>query len=293
MSTYQIPLVNGAYDYDVETENELEHFHRLYFEFTVLPVAGTLTVQIQYPGSANWVAVPELTGVALTALLGVPFVAPLGRIRFTVAGVSGGSGLKAHLYSSANWFGIGMPDELFIGIRAMTTQNYVEANVKNGVQWEVSTLNTAFPTSAQPPVDYVVLTGAKPIAIKGRVFTCTGLGLTTTIYADPVYTGGVNVPYFNLNFRNPAVGLAQIIGGPTLAVSSVGTQKSTPRHLVGSSQPGVSALATHGQEIVGLENILAPNTAYLFRTASLDTEVQIVSSYNTWYEGDLDLPRPA
>ena len=174
------------------------------------------------------------------------------------------------------------PEGLFTGLRAMTVQSYVEANVKNGVQHEGSTLLTL---TAGAKNDTILLTGALPISLKGRFISYTGDGVQGDIFEAPTYTGGTDTPYQNPNAINPVVGLAKIIVGAS--VTDDGVLKFASAYSIGNqSNQGKGSSAS----VLGNERILKPNTAYLLRLTSLDTSTQQVSSFLTWYEGELDLP---
>jgi hypothetical protein len=290
MSTFTIPLQNGPYEYDVPAADEGAPFHRLYLGVSVAPSAGLLAVQIQFPGSDVWVAVPELGAIDLSQVAGVvsvAFTAPLGRIRFVVSGTVGGSGLVAHLHSAQNWFGNGMPDELFTGMRAMTIQGYTEANVKNGVQFEVSSYIPALPSLAS--VVTLFRTGDKPVAVKARIVGFDGAGVTARVYKNPTYSGGTPVTTFNLSDINPQASTVEVLAGAT--VTNLGTEFGAPSYMIGSTAPGNQTLGSFG--VAGQERDLAPNRVYALELTSTDaTDAQRVGAYLSWYEGGLDLPRP-
>lgn len=177
-----------------------------------------------------------------------------------------------------------LPSGLFAGLRAITTQSYTEANAKNGVEHEGSTLLIALAGTASN--DTVFLTGSLPVSIKQRTISYSGVGVSSFIYEAPTYTGGSPVEYQNASAINPVAGLSQIIVGST--VTSDGDLVFAPNHLLGSaSQTGKGDIFA----IPGSEKLLKPNTAYLLRITSLDSQAQNVSSFLSWYEGELDLPR--
>lgn len=177
------------------------------------------------------------------------------------------------------------PEGLYEGMRAITVQSYVEANSKLGTQHEGSTLLIGVPAGADN--NTIFLTGDKPVALKGRVVSYTGNGVSTFIYEAPTYSGGTEADYQNATRINPVVGESQIIVGAT--ITSDGTLAFAPEHLIGNqSNQGKGVTGT----VVGREKILKPNTAYLLRLTSLDTQPQDITSLLTWYEGELDLPRP-
>lgn len=174
---------------------------------------------------------------------------------------------------------------VFVGTQAMTVQSFVEANCKNGTQFELATADTAFAAGATR--DFVVITGSNPILIKNRVFQFTGGQITTAIYRDPVYTGGTPAPYYNLSDINPMVGETQILGLPT--VTNVGVQIAPSVVILGNvPQTGQAQVATNAENSPpGLERVLRPNTTYLFRTVNTSAATMAYSTKSTWYEGPL------
>lgn len=176
------------------------------------------------------------------------------------------------------------PSEIYEGTRAVTMQGYVEANIKLGVQFEGSTLLTIGGSASN---DTIFLTGSKPVSLKGRKISYDGNGVTAEVYANPTYTGGSPAAYQNANNKNSEVGESQIIVGAN--ITDAGTLAFSPIHSLGNS-----GFFGGGSQVPGIESerILAPNTAYLLRLTNLDTGAQQVASHLSWYEGELDLPRP-
>jgi len=180
-----------------------------------------------------------------------------------------------------------LPEGISTGFRAVTTQSYVEANVKNGAQWEVGLYDPVFPSLAVN--DVVIITGSVPIVLKGRALRFDGLGLMTSTFEAPAYSGGTPIPFYNLNHRNQATPEIQILGGTT--VTDDGVQLSANKYFLGSDAVGNTITSSEGFEAQGAEFIFAANTTYLFKITSIDdTSTQRVFSYVTWYEGDTDLP---
>ena len=172
----------------------------------------------------------------------------------------------------------------FTGKRAMITQSYTEANSKLGVEHEGSTKYTA---GALGVNNTFFVTGALPVALKGRVIGFTGDGVTAEIFTGATYTGGSSAPYQNASDINPVAGLSQIIVGATVATE--GTLAFAPDHLIGNtSNQGKGSTGA----VDGREKLLKANTIYLFRITSLDSSGQDIASLLTWYEGELDLPLP-
>lgn len=181
----------------------------------------------------------------------------------------------------------GIDPRVYAGTQAFTTQSFIEANCKNGVQYELGTYDAAFLVGSNR--DFVVVTGSLPILVKARLFSFTGDEISTTVYQNPVYTGGTPTPYFNLSTINPVPGLATILAAPT--VTSVGTQRSPTYRLLGNLPQGGQAVQTTDASggAPELERVLAPNSTFLFRTTNTGTVTSKFSSKNTWYEGDLSV----
>lgn len=202
--------------------------------------------------------------------------------------VKGGSGpLVVQDYSDTIVPFNSIDPRVYAGTQALTTQSFVEANCKNGVQYELATYDANFIVGANR--DFILLTGAKPILIKGRMFSFTGDEISTTVYRNPTYTGGTPVTYYNLSTTTPVAGLATILGTPT--VSNVGTQISPTYRLLGSLPQGGQAVSVTEAEggVPELERVLAANSVFLFRTTNTGTVTSKFSSKNTWFEGDLSV----
>lgn len=177
---------------------------------------------------------------------------------------------------------IGTPSGIFEGTRAVTVQFYPEVNSKLGVQHEGSTLLTIPGLGAN---NTIFKTGSLPVALKGRIINFSGIGVVGEIYKNPTYTGGGTVTYQNASDINPVAGESQIIVGATVTATGVLAFAPTPAFGNSSNQGKGGLLPSLGDE-----KLLKPNTTYLLRLVSLDPQSQQVSSFLTWYEGELDLP---
>lgn len=179
------------------------------------------------------------------------------------------------------------PTGLFVGLRAMTMQSYVEANVKNGLQFEFGTQATTVATGAN--LDILFVTGAKPVIIKDRAISFNGAGIAAVVYETPtVSANGTALFVGNLSRIAPQSTTISAYQGPT--VSNAGTQISAPNASIGSTAQGQSVTGTFSTG--GAERILKPNTSYLLRITNNDTSSCKIAVYVTWYEGTPDLPLP-
>lgn len=173
------------------------------------------------------------------------------------------------------------------GLRAICIQSYDEANKKRGLQWEASRLVTIASSAPANNVYSIIRTGSMPVDLKARTLGYTGLGVIGRIYKNPIYTGGTNDPWFNMNPRylgtQPEI---QLLVGMT--VSNKGTLCGADIIDIGP-ESNQSRGATPRES--GSNRILdEPNTAYLLEIASLDPGSQQVMARLEIYEGGLDLP---
>lgn len=178
----------------------------------------------------------------------------------------------------------GLPNGLFAALRAITTQGYTEGNVKNGVQFEISSPPVSL--GAAGNLDTIFITGSKPVLIKGRSVKFNGVLLTTRVYRAPTYTGGTPATVYNLNDINPVATSVLVLTGAT--VTGVGVEFGAPTYDIGSVGIGGSSISTYAT--TGIERALRPNTVYLQRITNDDGSAQLVSGSLTWYEGNFDLP---
>lgn len=198
-----------------------------------------------------------------------------------------------------------MPSGAFEGYRAITTQSYTEANVKNGVQFSASSYFTGL-TSGEN-LDVIIVTGAKPILIKAQyVATENSDDIITDFYRAPTYTGGANISagIYNQTDISPQATTVQLIGvAPTNPaaynftpddttkpnVTNVGTKIQPTLVVLGNS--GIGGSTQSRSVIVGLETVLQPNSTYLYRRHATGATAALFG-FSTWYEGEPDLPLP-
>lgn len=175
-------------------------------------------------------------------------------------------------------------DKAFRGLRALVTQSYTEANVKNGVQFEASGYNAAVAAGGNFDVEFN--TGSKPVIIKDRQIAFTGTGITVNVYETPTTSAGTAGTVYNLNRINPVAATVSFKTAPT--VTGTGTQVGTTNYGIGGSGVGQTVVSAFSSQ--GAERILKPNTKYLLRITNNDAAAQKIAAYLTWYEGGTDLP---
>lgn len=286
MLVIPLPLTDGSTEWVTESaQSVLVPYHQLSMSFSVAPSAGKLSVEYQSSEDDTWVPILEATNITLGQTARVQFAALASRYRLTLSGVTGGSGCYIRITDNFIWPSEVMPDGVFWGNRAMTTQGYIEGNIKRGVQYEVSSNTPSLAIGGN--IDTIFITGNQPVVVKNRIVKFNGISLLTRVFSGATYTGGTPVTYYNLNDRNPVAGTVQIIGGST--VTGTGTEFGAPTYDIGSTDIGNTSVSTFSAG--GFERVLKPNTVYLQRITNDSGAAQRVTGYLTWYEGQTDLPR--
>lgn len=210
------------------------------------------------------------------------------RVRVNMAGVSGYSTYSVEVYRSNEPIQM-VPDGAYTGMRANAVQYYDEINKKRGAQWEASRLITISDSSPASNAYSIIRTGSKPVDLKARSFGYTGLGLVGRIYEAPIYTGGTQDPWYNMN--------TQYIGTQPEAQLLVGFTLTAPGTKCGADIIAIGPVSNQSRGSVAHEyarnRILPkPNTAYLLEISSLDPASQQVAARVEIYEGGLDWPIP-
>lgn len=175
-------------------------------------------------------------------------------------------------------------DKAFRGLRALVTQSYTEANVKNGLQYEASGYNAAVAAGASFDIEFNTTT--KRVVIKDRQVAFTGAGVTINVYEAPTTSAGTAGTVYNLNRVNPVATTVNYKTAPTVTVS--GTQIGATSYGLGGT--GVSQTEVSSFAAPGVERVLKPSTKYLLRITNNDAAAQKIAAYITWYEGTSDLP---
>lgn len=174
-----------------------------------------------------------------------------------------------------------LDERVYNGLKGLTVQPFIENNVKNSTQWEYASQNNAL--LAGTFQDAVFIVGAQPVLIKSRQIVFTGASITAQVFESPTYTGGTLASLYNLNRMKPVACLSQVKTGVT--TSATGTQVAAPTYAYGTDSQGNRAVGTFS--VTGLERVLAPNTTYLLRITNNDTATAKVSTYVTFYEGEI------
>lgn len=209
------------------------------------------------------------------------YVVPAGVLGCFVKTTTGFGGNITVEMGAWNVIGAPVDERVYTGLKAFTVQPFIESNVKNGTQWEVSFENTSLAAGANS--DAIMVTGSQYVLIKSRLLNFTGSEIEASVYKNSTYTGGSLLPIYNLNTVIGGAPLATVRAGVT--VSSVGTEIAARTHSYGTDTNVNQAVGSFN--VVGLERVLAPNSTYLLRITNQSATTIKVAGYITFYEGEI------
>lgn len=246
-------------------------------------------VEITPTGVATISVSPTLTGenfktVSPSSLGQWSFEGPCGRLRISLAGTNAVTAfVRVWRGDDA---GSGIPAGAFSGLRAMTTQSYIEANVKYGLQFYIQ---HNLPQLVATTGTYKLLftTGAKQVLIKGREMYGIGELISIQLYKQPTAPtpGGTLITVQNFNDVSPVATTVTIRGGVT--TTSDGTPWSDPQRLFGQNAAGQRSGSGLAQ---GGDRILKANSTYLVFFRNTGSGTADIDYFLTWFEGQSDLP---
>lgn len=280
-TTFAFPMANGVQTVPLADTMAGE------IEFILngtAPSAGTLKVEgLTWTGS--YYTIGGGSALNLTALSSGPIrLADFGHfqaLRLTLTGVTGAVG---NLTGSVTNAGLSVPSLAYVGLRALVTQGYEEANTKNGTQFYTQIALPAF--SGAGTYNIVIQTGALPVLIKNRSVYSDAASLSVQLFKAPTgVSGGTAVTVQNYNDINPVATTVTVTKGAT--VTTPGTAWGDPQHIYNSGASGqrvASNISPFG------DRVLAPNKAYLYQIINASGAAN-VDFYVSWYEGQPDLPR--
>lgn len=180
--------------------------------------------------------------------------------------------------------GSNFDERAYGGNTAINTQNFIESNIKNGSQWELS--HNPADITADQSAWLFLQTGAKPILIKAVLPDFLGAELHFAWYRAPVVTGQSAITIYNPNDRDPLTLLSSASFGGT--VSNDGTQVSSTIRLLGDPASSIQQ-KTPTTTVRGFERVFRPNTLYGLRANNPTNETIKLRNYITFYEGDLSV----
>jgi hypothetical protein len=256
---------------------------QLLIQFDTAPSAGTVTIERRAPGVQSWTPLAKGTAKSITSgALALRVDGVVGSLRVTFTGLTGG--LNPILWVDTN----PTPQGLFTGVAAVTSQSYIEANVKYGLQFYLQYSLPQLPANTAHKILFT--TGAKPVLIKARELYALGQFVSLQVYKQPVAPAplGTLLTVQNFNDAAPVASTVTIRGGVT--TTSDGTPWGDAQRLFGASTVGQrtgSGLAPGG------DRVLKPNSSYLVIVRNTDSGGSSTADadyFLSWYEGDTDIP---
>lgn len=258
---------------------------QLVLTFGVLPSGGTVTIEVMPVGGTQWLAIKKSINLPVS---GAPyFIRSAGwinQVRVTFNGVVGGS--DAWLWAEQ----VELPPGLFEGFAAITTQPYTEANVKNGVQFNLR---------AAWPLTDVIATGtsrklwfqttSKPVIVKLREFQYLAEEMRIELFSGPsAPTGGTNLAIHNYNGVNPVATTVAAKKNVTIANNGTAFDTSDPEYFFGGANDPQRQAASSIP--VGRERILPSNSTFAVVITNTGGGNARAQYFLDWYEGGTDLP---
>jgi len=285
-SAHVVPLQNGEHVVDVF--GQIDGYHVLTFVYGTLPTAGKIAVFARYLG-LGWAPVNEAATLDMTSTKTAVAVGPVDAYRFVISGLVDGADLTVHVTDLAEWPGPGMPAGLFEGTRAITVQPYTEANVKNGVQFNLRAvwpIGDVIPSLASRKI--WVKTNAKTVLVKLRELQYLAEELKIELFRAPTgVTGGTDLSIHNYNGVSPVATTVQAKKNVTIANNGVQFDNGDPEYFFGSSNAPQRQTSSIPQ---GRERVLPANTEFAVVITNTGTGDARVQYFLDWYEGGTDLP---
>ena len=250
-------------------------------------------VEITPTGVATISVSPTLTGenfktVYPSALGQWSFDGPAARLRVSLAGTNA---VTAYVRV---WRGddsrSGIPPGAFTGLRAMTVQFYPEANVKNGLQFNLRAVWPLLDQIATGTARKIWFkTNAKPVIVKLREFQYIAEEIKLELFQAPTgVSGGTDLLIHNYNGVNPVATTVQAKKNVTITNNGTQFDHNDAEYFFGSANDPQRQSATAFP--TGRERILPANTEFAIVITNTGTGNARVQYYLDFFEGGTDLP---
>ena len=250
-------------------------------------------VEITPTGVATISVSPTLTGenfktVYQEAAGQWAFDGPCGRLRVSLAGTNA---VTAYVRV---WRGddarSGIPAGAFTGLRAITTQPYTEANVKNGVQYNIRAVWPLTDLIASGSARKIWFkTNAKPVLVKLRQFQYLAEEMRIELFANPTgVSGGTDLVVHNYNGVNPVATTVQAKKNVTITGNGTPFDNGDAEYFFGGAndpqRQNVDSIP------LGRERVLPANTEFAVVITNTGTGNARAQYFLDFYEGATDLP---
>lgn len=263
--------------------------HRVRLVFAANPSAGTVTLAWREVGSKAYTSLTKATNIPVTSGEVVFRIDGwIVEVRVTFTGLAGGSTPELWLESSDE------PVGLYTGLAAITTQPYTEANVKNGLQYNLRAvwpLGNVIPSGA-PPLNQRKIwfkTNEKPVIVKLRQFQYIAEEMRIELFIGPTgVSGGTDLSIHNYNGVSPIPSTVQAKKNVTIINNGTPFDTNDPEYFFGGSndpqRQNVDSIP------LGRERILPANSEFAVVISNTGTGNARAQYFLDFYEGSTDLP---
>jgi len=180
------------------------------------------------------------------------------------------------------------PIGIYTGTRAITSQGYVEANIKNGLQFYLrASWPLSNPISSGDTKNIYFKTGSKKVLIKTRLVHYIAEEMEVTIFEGVTLTPATGTPLVvgNYNKVNPSPTTVTIIKDGTFTGGEAFDSESEYYYGAGNTpQRGGTSIPE------GRERVLPEYTEFVVTFKNTGSGNARFSYFLDWYEGDPDLP---
>lgn len=216
------------------------------------------------------------------------FNGPAARVRIDLTGVTGYVSYQAVIVRTDDPMTL-IPDGAYVGLRALVTQPYTEANVKNGLQFYIRAVwNKAGPIPAGETRKIWVSTGNSPLIVKLRIVEFDAEELRLDIFAGPTgVTGGTTITPRNYNRVNALPSVLQAKKNVTTVSDGTAFDPDDPEHFFGAAN---APQRNPGALPQGRERILPANSEFIVAFTNTGTGNARVQYFLDFYQGGTDLP---
>lgn len=216
------------------------------------------------------------------------FNGPASRVRVDLSGVTGFASYRVIVWRTADPMSL-IPDGAYTGLRALVTQPYTEANVKNGLQFYIRAVwNKAGPIPAGETRKSWVSVGDSPLIVKLRIVEFDAEELRLDIYSGPTgVTGGQVITPRNYNRVNALPTVLQAKKNVSTVSDGTPFDPDDPEHFFGSAN---APQRNPGALPQGRERILPANSEFIVAFTNTGIGNARVQYFLDFYQGGTDLP---
>lgn len=216
------------------------------------------------------------------------FNGPASRIKIDLTGVTGYTTYRVIIWRTNDPLDM-TPDGAFSGLRAIITQPYTEANVKNGLQYSLrATWPLADAITAGSTRKVWVKTTTKPVIIKLREFQYIAEELTLRLFGAPTgVAAGTVLSIHNYDGVGPVTTTCQAKKNVTTTSDGAEFDAADAEVFFGSSTAPQRNVAVALQ---GRERILPANSEFIVSITNTGSGSARAQYFLDWYEGGTDLP---